>query len=153
MQTGTVLIDTSHVLAADGRPIATSAGHVKNLIGSTQCQTPDCPANFEPVPLTLNLTNDRIQSEVSTGRDSILVLPWSALAGWHATVDAHPLEILRVNGAVMGIPLAPGVHQIELRFMPRGLLPLLLISISCQIAVFLYVLSNLRTFFSRPMLE
>lgn len=153
MQAGTALIDTSHVLAADGRPIATSAGHVKNMVGSTQCQTPDCPANFEPVQLTLNLTNDRIQSEVSTGRDSILVLPWSALAGWHATVDTHPLEILRVNGAVMGIPLAAGRHRIELRFMPRGLVPLLLISIAFQIGVFLYILTILRTFFSRPVLE
>lgn len=125
MQTGTVLIDTSHVLAANGRPIATSAGHVKNLIGSTQCQTRDCSANFQPVPLTLNLTNDHIQSEVSTGRDSILVLPWSAQAGWHATVDTKPIEILRVNGAVMGIPLAAGRHHIELRFMPHGLMLLL----------------------------
>jgi len=153
MQTGTVFIDSSHVLAADGRPIATSAGHVKNLIGSTQCQTPDCPANFDPVPLTLNLTNDRIQSEVSAARDSILILPWSSLAGWYAMVDAKPVEILRINAAVIGIPLAPGVHQIELRFMPRGLVPLLWISITSQIAVLLSILFNLRTFFYRPVLE
>ncbi len=153
MQTGTVFIDSSHVLAADGCPIATSSGHVRNLIGSTQCQTPDCPANFDPVPLTLNLTNDRIQSEVSAARDSILILPWSALAGWHATVDTHPVEILRINAAVMGVPLAPGVHQIELRFMPRGLVPLLWISITSQIAVLLSILFNLGTFFYRPVLE
>ncbi len=153
IQSGTVLVDSGHVLGANGRPIVTNLDHVKNLVGSAQCQPPDCRATFQPIPLTLNLTNDRIQKEVNTTQDSILIVPWSVLAGWHAMVDGHPSEILRLNAAVMGIPLPPGLHHIELHFMPDGLVPLLWISIACQIALVLYVLSHARIFFAGPVLE
>ena len=148
---GTVFVDSSQILAENGRPSTINVDHIEKLVGSAQCktqvqtqdQTQDCHANFQPVALTLNPTNDRIHAEVSAARGSIMIVPWTALAGWHATIDGHPIEILRINASVMGIPLPSGFHHIELRFMPHGLVPLLWISIVIQITIVLYVVTNL----------
>lgn len=40
--------------------------------------------------------------------------------GWRATADGQPAEIEAVFGAMCGIRLQPGTHEIEMRFCPRG---------------------------------
>lgn len=60
--------------------------------------------------------------EVSAAEGQILYLPVPYESGWRAYVDGKQVEIQRVFGAMIGIPLSSGTHAIELRFFPRGLL-------------------------------
>ncbi|MBI3762667.1 MAG: YfhO family protein, partial [Chloroflexi bacterium] len=38
--------------------------------------------------------------------------------GWRATVDGQPTNIVRVDGLLRGVPLAPGAHRVEFAFVP-----------------------------------
>lgn len=41
--------------------------------------------------------------------------------GWSARVDGQTAPVLRANHIQLGVPLAPGMHRVELRYTPRGL--------------------------------
>jgi uncharacterized membrane protein YfhO len=41
-------------------------------------------------------------------------------AGWSATTDGTPLQIVRVEGDFLGCLVDAGVQRVDLRFMPRS---------------------------------
>jgi len=51
----------------------------------------------------------------------VLVVAAAWDAGWSASVDGKPLALLRVNHAVIGVPIGPGIHRVVLRHRARGL--------------------------------
>ncbi|MFL6236347.1 MAG: YfhO family protein [Thermoanaerobaculia bacterium] len=49
--------------------------------------------------------------------------------GWRAWVDGRPAKVERLQGILMGIPVAPGAGSVELRYHPDGFVPGLLLSL------------------------
>ena len=64
----------------------------------------------------------RIRGSVQTTDDKkLLYLPIPYESGWTAYADGKKVRTERVYGAMIGIPLDAGSHEIELRFFPQGL--------------------------------
>ena len=62
--------------------------------------------------------NDRIRLVVSVPIGGYLVLSEVFAPGWSATVDGQPAELLRANAIFRALWVAPGEHQVELRYWP-----------------------------------
>lgn len=63
---------------------------------------------------------DGYRLEAEAPRSAHLVFVESYDPGWRATVDGYEAAVLRANTAFCAIPLAPGRHQVELRYRPRS---------------------------------
>jgi hypothetical protein len=63
------------------------------------------------------------QVEVRAEGPGLLVIAESWDAGFTVETDGRPAPLLRVNHALMGTPLEPGVHRIVLRHRPPGFAP------------------------------
>jgi hypothetical protein len=62
----------------------------------------------------------RLQAQLSREGMVVLSVPWSS--GWRVSVDGGPaVAPLRVNGVIMGTPVAAGPHTIEWRYRTPGL--------------------------------
>ena len=53
--------------------------------------------------------------------DAVLVVLNSYERGWNVRVDGESAPLLRADGAFQGIRLAPGQHEVLLRYVPPGL--------------------------------
>ena len=56
----------------------------------------------------------------SSSSDAVVVLRDSFAAGWAATIDGIPAEILRADGLYRAIRIPMGLHRLELRYEPPG---------------------------------
>lgn len=59
---------------------------------------------------------------------------------WRATVDGKPVPIDRVDYLMRGVPIGPGVHRIEFRYVPRALLAGVRLSVASLIVTLLLAL-------------
>ena len=66
-------------------------------------------------------SDTRIRGQITAGDGQMLYLPVPYDRGWTAYADGKRVPIRRVFGAMCGVPLGSGTHEIELRFFPRGL--------------------------------
>jgi hypothetical protein len=57
----------------------------------------------------------------TSGGGGLLVFSTLAARGFHATVDGRPVEIHEIDGALVGVVVAAGKHQVELVYAPRNL--------------------------------
>jgi uncharacterized membrane protein YfhO len=48
----------------------------------------------------------------------ILELHLTAVPGWHATIDGHPLALERDRGVMLQARIPPGRHVVELSYWP-----------------------------------
>ncbi|MCA9232056.1 MAG: YfhO family protein [Planctomycetales bacterium] len=55
---------------------------------------------------------------VTTEAESMLRVSNAFRPGWHATVDAQPVEILRCNFLFQAVPIPPGSHQVVIEYRP-----------------------------------
>lgn len=53
--------------------------------------------------------------------------------GWSVKVDGRKVSYYQVAGAFIGVDMEPGMHTVEFSYMPKGLLPGILISVVCMI--------------------
>jgi hypothetical protein len=60
---------------------------------------------------------NEITAQVEADRPCLLVHAENWFPYWRATVDGQDTEILRAYGVIRAIPLAPGRHEIDLRFV------------------------------------
>ena len=74
-------------------------------------------------------SGDRIQLQVQTGADGIVMLSEQWDPGWRVYVDGQRSELLRADYLLRGVPVTAGTHTIELRYQPASLHNGLLISI------------------------
>jgi hypothetical protein len=74
---------------------------------------------------------------VSARRDAFLVVSEDWERGWHATVDGHPVPVLRTNGLVIGVTVPRGHHVVKFAFTPPGLRLGALIALLAVLALFL----------------
>lgn len=63
---------------------------------------------------------ERLILEASTAQPCILVLSELYYPGWRATVDGVTAPILKANGLLRAIALAPGSHLVELSYRPAS---------------------------------
>ena len=76
----------------------------------------------EPVT-DIQLGVNRLSGRVSVGGERILQVAVPYSAGWRARVDGEERPVFRCGGMYMGLALAPGAHEIELRYVTPGLIP------------------------------
>lgn len=74
---------------------------------------------------------ESIRVLVTTTHPQLLVVAEHFDAGWSARVDSLAAPVVRVDGAVLGVPVAAGRHTVELRFWPTGLSPGILLAALC----------------------
>lgn len=60
----------------------------------------------------------RITGSVGVDRDSVLLFQMPFDDGWHATVDAKSVRVVRADIGLLGIPLSAGAHSVELFYSP-----------------------------------
>lgn len=106
------LIDDRHVLEG-GR--LTPGGRAPAERG------PHC-AKLPPETIPLDIAEDVsfIRARVQSACGGVLSVPWRFLQGWEASVDGAPVPIVAVNSLTLGVTLAPGPHDVELRWRSRG---------------------------------
>ena len=59
---------------------------------------------------------------VETACRALVVIADTYFPGWKATVDGKPAEILEVDGALRGIVVEKGAHQISMRYRPMSVI-------------------------------
>jgi hypothetical protein len=62
-----------------------------------------------------------VSVELEAVNGALLVVSQAWFPGWHAWVDGEEAQVLRVNGIVQGVPVAAGVHRVELVYRAPGL--------------------------------
>lgn len=75
-------------------------------------------------------TDTEIKGSVTVGANEFLYTSINYDEGWTVTVDGEKAETFRVGGALLGIDVAPGTHEIEMKFEPKGLKLGAIISVS-----------------------
>ncbi|MBP0967332.1 MAG: YfhO family protein [Oscillospiraceae bacterium] len=68
-----------------------------------------------------HITDTSLSGTVTAEQDSLLYIAVPFDKGWCAAVDGKPAETEPVYGAMTGIRISAGTHQIQMRFFPRGL--------------------------------
>ncbi len=71
----------------------------------------------------------RLRFRVASAAASHLVVSANHAPGWRARVDGRPAPVLRADYALMAVPVAPGAHEVELWYRPRGFAPAVLLSL------------------------
>jgi hypothetical protein len=64
---------------------------------------------------------DHVHLRCKADAPALLVMADTAMRGWQTTLDGFPAPTLRVNVAMRGVVLSPGVHEVTMRFEPPGL--------------------------------
>ena len=73
----------------------------------------------EPPAVALQATRPgpgRWKVQVAGARPSLLVVAESYFPGWKAKVDGREVRVVEADGAFLGVPMAAGTHQVELRY-------------------------------------
>lgn len=60
---------------------------------------------------------NKVSGSITVAQQKLLCLNLPYSKGWSVTVDGQEQELLRVNGMFCGVLLAPGSHQVELRYV------------------------------------
>jgi len=71
----------------------------------------------------------RLRFRVAAAAASHLVVSANHAPGWRARVDGRPAPVLRADYALMAVPVAPGAHEVELWYRPRGFAPAVVLSL------------------------
>jgi hypothetical protein len=74
--------------------------------------------------------NNRIELDVETTHDGILVLSEIYYPGWRAYVDGSGAELFRTNYHLRGLMVNSGKHKVEVRFQPDSYAHGMMISIA-----------------------
>ena len=90
--------------------------------------------------------DDRLSGQVSidpeaagyaSGQEAALYFSIPYDEGWEVRVDGVPAETKKIWNTFLGVDLPAGAHEIELRFMPKGLLPGAAISLASLVLLLL----------------
>ncbi|CAA9576694.1 MAG: hypothetical protein AVDCRST_MAG87-2930 [uncultured Thermomicrobiales bacterium] len=106
--------------AADGRTVAFIDGALPEV-------SPPAAGAVESVTIT-GKENNRLSADVVASAPGLAVFSEVYEEGWKAWVDGEPIDILRTNHALRGVPIGPGEHTVEFRYEPESIRIGLLIS-------------------------
>jgi len=76
-----------------------------------------------------------IRIQARTSADALLVISEAWAAGWQGTVDGRTAPVVRVDGALIGVPIASGSHRVELRYAPRSMRVAMWVSLAATLAL------------------
>jgi hypothetical protein len=79
---------------------------------------PGRPAS--PDPRVVSAVPGRVVLEVARGGEALLASSVPFSRGWSARAGGRTLQMLRVDGAFLGVRLPAGASRVELRFLPPG---------------------------------
>lgn len=65
--------------------------------------------------------DEQLAVEVDASRATLLVIADAYDAGWHATIDAAEVPVLRADLALRAVPVPAGRHEVVLDYRPRSL--------------------------------
>jgi len=68
----------------------------------------------------IRAVNNGFDLEVEAPSGGLLASSVAWSRGWNATAAGAAAEVVRVDGAFLGVRLAPGVRRVALRYAPRG---------------------------------
>jgi hypothetical protein len=78
-------------------------------------------AGSEPEVTVSGMTPDGMTLDVSQSGEGLLVVSEIYSENWHATIDGEEVDVLQTDHALLGIPVGPGDHTIDLRYEPESL--------------------------------
>ncbi len=85
-------------------------------------------------------SDTKLSGTVNAQEDGILYLSIPYEKGWSVEVDGQKADLLNMFGAMSGVKLTSGTHEIRLKYAPAGFIPGVFIGIVCAgILVLLYV--------------
>lgn len=114
------------------------------LVEAGDVESPLPQESFHAPAQVFEYQPNKIRVGINMPGDGMLVLGEVWTPGWQATDNGRPAKVLRVDGALRGVYLVSGTHQIILQFMPQALVGGLAISIltalACVVALRRWVL-------------
>lgn len=81
-------------------------------------ETPPPPVEGRATVNVLDRRAGFLQVAVQAEAPAFVVLAEIADPGWHATLDGKPVEWLRTDGFIIGVPVPPGAHTLTLTYRP-----------------------------------
>ncbi len=97
-----------------------SGAEVAYVLGELPAVSPP-PDGSQPTVTVSDSTADSLTIEVDHDGQGLLVVSEIYSENWTATVDREELDVLQTDHALLGIPLEPGEHTIDLRYEPESL--------------------------------
>jgi Bacterial membrane protein YfhO len=83
------------------------------------CRTMDA-GGFAGRVTSTRRTSSSITLQLDATRPAMLVVSESWFPGWSASVDGKPARAMRTDAVVLGVPVAAGRHEVELRYRAPG---------------------------------
>jgi len=91
------------------------------------------------------------RAEITASSDAVVMFAEQFDEGWTATVDGDSVEVIAVDGAWVGVRVAPGEHTIELRYRPDWWVPSIAVAVAALIGTLWLALSPVvRPRLARP---
>jgi len=96
----------------------------------------------EKAQLNYQLKKDDVDSQVfnvQLNKNSLVTFSDMVYPGWKAFVDGQPVEIYTANNAFRALFMTAGNHEVEFKYQPAWLYPLIVFLILWVISAFIYV--------------
>jgi len=99
--------------AVDGADVAYVQGEIPDVAA---------PADgSEPRVTVSSRSPDSMTLDVSHSGEGLLVVSEVYSENWKATVDGDEVDVLQTDHALLGIPVGPGEHTVDLHYAPEAL--------------------------------
>lgn len=116
-------VHTNAQAMASQEDLLTALAHPNRLPLVAMTYGPDAPSfNGTPdiIPFTTHRPNgNHLAIEGTTPQSGLLVVAEQFDPGWRARVDGKPAHLFPADHLLMGIPLTPGTHHVELSYIPE----------------------------------
>lgn len=90
-------------------------------------------------------SRNSIKGTITVSRKKLLFFSIPYDKGWSITIDGKKVETKLINIGFIGVIIPPGVHNIELSFVPPFLVSGTLVMISSFLLYLLLILQNKRS--------
>lgn len=78
----------------------------------------------------VSVDSNHVSGSIVADSSGILLMTIPYNKGWRISVDGIPSSFEEIGGALIGIPLEAGTHEIEMRYIPQGFI------IGCALSLF-----------------
>lgn len=116
----------SRVVSVEGRDaafacVAKHAGDAVACIPEDQAAPAELPAGDGRGRVTISESlSGQLRVQTSTRAPGLLVVSRLHDPGWRGFVDGESVALLRANGALIGIPIPAGDHDVEIEYAPAS---------------------------------
>jgi hypothetical protein len=116
-------VHTNAQAMASQDDLLTALAHPNRLPLVAMTFGPDAPSFNGPpimIPFTTRRPNgNHLVAEGSTAQSGLLVVAEQFDPGWRARVDGKAVRLFPADHLLMGVPLTPGTHRVELSYVPE----------------------------------